>query len=330
MNLLILGGTRFLGRHVALEALRRGHAVSLFNRGNNAVPELAACESLKGDRDESLAALDGRRWDAVVDTCGYFPRQVRATAGALADRVGFYAFISSISVYRLEKETGIDEGGPLGEHPDLEAQREITGENYGPLKVACECAAEAAMPGRVAQVRAGLIVGPHDPTDRFTYWVRRGAEPGPILAPVGPTVPVQFIDVRDIAAFTLDLAEKRAAGIFNTTGPAQGTATLGEILDAAQGAASVRGEVRWLSEQFLEENNVAPWSELPLWIPGEMGRAFSTVSVAKAVAAGLRTRGVAETVADTLAWDRTRGKALADFKAGLKRAREAELLALAE
>ena len=189
MNLLILGGTVFLGRHLVEAALARGHAVTLFNRGQHNPDLFPEVERLRGDRDGDLQALEGRRWDAVVDTCGYVPRVVRASAEMLAPNVDHYTFISSISVYADTSKPGIDEQAPVGTLDDPTTE-EVTGESYGPLKALCEQAAEAAMPGRVLNIRPGLIVGPHDPTDRFTYWVRRVAEGGEVLAPGNPHAPV--------------------------------------------------------------------------------------------------------------------------------------------
>src|SRR5260221_13589599 len=231
MRLLILGGTAFVGRHLVEAALARGHTVTLFNRGRRNPDLFPELERLRGERPDDLAALRGREWDAAIDTSGYTPRAVAASAGLLAEAVAHYTFISTISVYADEMPAGTDENGPLSQMPEDKAgTEEVTGETYGPLKVLAEQAAEAAMPGRVLTPRPGLIVGPYDPTDRFTYWPARVARGGEVLAPDGPDVPVQFIDARDLAAWTLDSVEAGRTGVFNLTGPAQ-PLTFGDLLE---------------------------------------------------------------------------------------------------
>ncbi len=208
MKLLVLGGTVFLGRHLVEAATARGHSVTLFNRGQHNPELYPEVEKLRGDRDSDLSALQGRRWDAVIDTCGYLPRAVRASAELLADAVDHYTFISSISVYADFHTPAMDESAPVGTLAD-ETVEEVTGETYGPLKALCEQAAERALPGRVLNIRPGLIVGPHDPTDRFTYWPVRVARGGEVLAPGRPHVPVQVIDGRDLAEWTVRMVEAR-------------------------------------------------------------------------------------------------------------------------
>src|SRR6266542_3549486 len=234
MRILILGGTRFLGRHLVDAALAAGHEVTLFTRGKtdpNAYPQL---EHISGDRDPKvdggagLAQLKGRRWDAAIDTSGYVPRVVRAGAEALADAATHYTFVSSISVYRDFFKSGIDETYPTGTLED-ETVEEITGDTYGPLKALCERAAQEVFPGRALIIRPGLIVGPHDSTDRFTYWVQRIARGGEVLAPTGPHLPLQLIDARDLAQWNVRMVETFADGTFNATGPAE-PLTLGEVL----------------------------------------------------------------------------------------------------
>ncbi|HMQ31942.1 MAG TPA: NAD-dependent epimerase/dehydratase family protein [Chloroflexaceae bacterium] len=325
MRILIIGGTVFLGRHLAEQALARGHELSLFTRGRHNPELFPEAERLRGDRERDLSALEGREWDAVIDTSGYVPRHVRASVELLAPRVAHYTFISTISVYPTYEKVGIDEGDPVGELPDSTVE-EVTGETYGPLKALCERAAEAAMPGRVLTVRPGLIVGPHDPTDRFTYWPWRLARGGPFLAPEGPGYLVQYIDARDLAAWTLDMVEAGRTGVYNATGPAE-PQPLGELLAACAAAAGMSAEPAWASAAFLEEGGVQPWVELPLWVPDTPEHAgFSRVSVAKAVAAGLRFRPTVETCADTLAWARSR-PADHQWRAGLAPEKEAALLA---
>jgi 2'-hydroxyisoflavone reductase len=339
MKLLVLGGTKFLGRHLVELALARGHEVTIFNRGRLNPELFPEAERLRGDRDGGLDALQGRRWDAVVDTSGFSPRVVRDSARLLADASEHYTFVSSVSVYRDTSVPGVDEGHPVGAITDEELreaealpQSELTvapffGERYGPLKALCERAAEDAMPGRVLGVRAGLIVGPHDYSDRFTYWPRRVSEGGDVLAPGDPERAVQFIDVRDLAAWLLSSAERRRTGTFNATGPDY-RLTFGRFLEECRAATGSGARFVWADEKFLLEAGVQPWMELPLWLDSadEVNRYFQEVSVEKAVAAGLSFRPLAETVRDTLAWDLTR-PADAERRAGLARGREREVLA---
>jgi 2'-hydroxyisoflavone reductase len=325
VRLLIIGGTIFLGRHLAEQALADGHTVTLFNRGKHGPELFPAAEHLRGDRKVDLAPLAGRTWDAVIDTCGYIPRDVRASAALLAPQIGHYTFISTISVYPTYTKVGIDESDPVGDLPDPTVD-EVTGETYGPLKALCERAAEEALPGRVLTVRPGLIVGPHDPTDRFTYWPWRVAQGGPFLAPEHPGYLVQYIDVRDLAAWTLQMVAAGRTGVYNATGPVA-PQPLGALLDACADAAGVRAAPVWASAAFLEEGGVQPWVELPLWVPDTPEYAgFSQISVAKALAEGLTFRSTVATCADTLAWARGR-PADHEWRAGLAPEKEAELLA---
>lgn len=324
MKLLILGGTVFLGRHLVDAALARGHEITLFNRGQHNPELFSDVEKLRGDRDGNLSALAGRRWDAVIDPSGYVPRLVADSAALLADAVEHYTFISSLSAYASFADANQNEDAPLATMaaPTVE---EITGETYGPLKVLCEQAAEVAMPGRVAIVRPGLIVGPHDPTDRFTYWPVRVAKGGPILAPAPADYPVEFTDVRDLAAWTIGLAEKRVAGVFNASGPSE-AATLGGLLEVCRTVNGSDAEIVWMHEEFLQTNEIQPWSQLPLWIGnGPEYDGFSRFDCTRAIAAGLTFRPVAETAAATLEWARSR-PADHTWRAGLTPEQEAVLL----
>ena len=324
MQLLILGGTVFLGRYLVEAARARGHEITLFNRGRHNPDLFPDVEKLRGDRDGDLGALQGRRWDAVIDTCGYIPRVVRSSAELLAAAVAHYTFISTISVYAELGRRTIDESAPVGtlEDPTVE---QVTGETYGPLKALCEQAAEQAMPGRVLNVRPGLIVGPHDPSDRFTYWVHRVAEGGDVLAPDGPERPVEIIDVRDLAEWTVRMAEGHQTGVYNATGPDY-PLTMGQVLQECKTVSGSDARFVWVDQQFLLDAGVAPWSELPLWIPDdpEGGGVFG-VNCDRAIAAGLTFRPLTETVRDTLAWDATR-PADVERRAGITREREAQLL----
>jgi 2'-hydroxyisoflavone reductase len=326
MKLLVLGGTVFLGRHIVDIALQRGHEVTLFNRGQHNADLYPEVEKLRGDRNGDLEALQGRKWDAVVDTCGYIPRVVRDSAELLADAVEHYTFISSISVYADSSKPGIAEDYPVAKLED-ETVEEVTGESYGGLKALCEQAAEAAMPGRVLTVRSGLIVGPNDPTDRFTYWPYRVAQGGEILAPVEPEVAIQIIDVRDQAQWILDMAQARKTGVYNVTGPAY-TLTFGELFRTAQQISGSDINLVWANKEFLEAHEVQPWAELPLWIPADTDDAYwSAVDISKAVKDGLTFRPLAETVKDTLAWANGRSTDHT-WRAGLTPEREKELLAV--
>lgn len=322
MDLLIIGGTRFLGRGLVDAARAAGHSVTLFNRGQSNPELYPDVETITGDRDGGLDALDGRSWDAVVDTCGYLPRVVRAAARRLADQVGHYTFISTLSVYSNPSLLDMDEQAPLGVLED-ESVEAITGETYGPLKVLCEEAVDQLMPGRALHVRSGLIVGPHDPTDRFSYWPHRVAQGGELLAPVAPAYSVQFTDVRDIAEWTIRATEARLTGPYNVVGPDR-PLPMGTLLDTCRDVSGSRASFTWVSDAFLTAQEVGAYVELPLWVPaGYAG--FNRFRNAKAVAAGLTFRPIAETVRATLEWLATR-PANHEWRAGLKPEREAELL----
>ena len=273
MKLLILGGTRFLGRHLVTAAQVRGHEVTLFNRGNYKTD----LESIKGDRHTELHKLQGRRWDAVVDTSGHLPRSVRAAAEVLANEVERYVFISSQNAYRDVGIRGIEETYPLRTLTTEQLERANSidtsgqpsyGELYGGLKALCEQAAEEVMPNRVLIIRPGLIVGPDDYSDRFTYWPVRVARGGEVLAPGRPDRFIQFIDVRDLAEWTISMIEQKATGAYNTHG-LPNTLTMQQLLDECKSVTGSDAQFTWISEAFLLQENVAAWSELPLWLPEE-------------------------------------------------------------
>lgn len=337
LKLLVLGGTGFLGPHFAERAHARGHTLTLFNRGRSNPTRfdgtpLAGIEQLRGDRKDDLTALEGdRRWDAVLDTSAYFPADVARSAGLLAGRVGHYQVISSISVY-ARNDIANDEDSPLATLTDPET-RTITGETYGGLKAACERAAQDALPGKTSVVRPGLIVGPGDPTDRFTWWPARVDRGGEIAAPGTPQDPTQCIDVRDLAAFLLHLIEQDTTGVFNADA-APGTLTMGGLLDscvrqakAAGGAPDAR--LTWLPADFLETQDVKAWSDMPVWIApvGEYA-GFGRTRVDRALAAGLVHRPIDDTVRDALTWWRAQpAERRAAPKSGLSPEREAAVLA---
>ena len=321
MRILIIGGTRFMGRHLAEQALAAGHEITLFHRGQTGADLFPGTEHVIGDRDAGYGVLGDRRWDAAVDMCGYFPRQVREATGALADRVEHYTFISSISVYPDEAED-IDEDTPVIRLADPTVE-EITEETYGGLKALCEEVAEKAMPGRVLNVRSGLIVGPYDPTDRFTYWVRRVAMGGRTLAPLPEERPVQFIHAADEAAWILRMIERRGTGVFNVTGPLQ-PHTMVEVLEACRAVSGSHAAFEWIPEGFLLEAGAKFCEEITLCEPGDAAGIMS-VDVSRALAEGLELRSLTRTVRETLAWDAVRPPGTA-LKAGLTAAREAEVL----
>lgn len=323
MKLLILGGTIFLGRHIVEAALTRGHTVTLFNRGRHNPELFPEVEKIRGDRAVDLSPLQAGRWDAVIDTCGYAPRHVRASADYLANRAAHYTFISTISVYADFSKPDTTETSPLGKLDDPTVE-EVTGETYGPLKALCEQAAEEAMPGQTLTIRPGLIVGPHDPTDRFTYWPVRVARGGAVLAPGNPQQEVQFIDGRDLAAWTVQQVEAQATGIYNATGPAR-PLTIQEFLTTCKQTLQSDADYVWVTETFLEEQKVGAFVEMPLWTPSA-DAGIEQIDCSKAIAAGLVCRPLAATIADTLAWHKTRPEPVT-WRAGLTPEREAELLA---
>ncbi|MFZ4661360.1 MAG: NAD-dependent epimerase/dehydratase family protein [Caldilineaceae bacterium] len=322
MQLLILGGTVFVGRHLVEVALARGHTVTLFNRGQHNPELFPTVEKLRGDRGVDLSALAGRRWDAVIDTCGYFPRAVQMAASQLASQVDHYTFISTISVYPDYSKAGLDETAAVGTLADPTVE-EVTGETYGPLKALCEAAAEAAMPGRVLTIRPGLIVGPNDPTDRFTYWPVRMTHGGETLAPGEPTQQVQFIDVRDLAEWTISMVESKQIGIYNATGPAY-PLPMQHFLRECQQVAATDAQLTWVNEAFLVEKEVGAFVELPLWVPAAAA-GLEQINCQKAIQAGLQFRPLATTVRDTIDWHQSRSEPH-QWRAGLTPEREAELL----
>jgi 2'-hydroxyisoflavone reductase len=312
------------------DALSRGHEVTLFNRGRTGPELFPGVERLKGDRDGDLSALTGRRFDGVIDTSGYVPRQVEATARALAGSTDHYTFVSSGSVYADHSRAGLEETAPLAEL--AEPGSEDVTRHYGALKALSEGAARAILPGRLLLVRAGLIVGPRDPTNRFTYWVTRMARGGEVLAPEPRDQPVQFVDVRDLVAWMLDMAEQGTIGTFNVAGPAS-PLSLQEALEAIRLEVGVSSQLEWVDESFLVDADVEPWSELPLWLAPGANPEYTgllSVDISRALATGLRLRPLAETVRDTLSWAEQDGATRETFSgqtpAGLEPAKEQELL----
>jgi 2'-hydroxyisoflavone reductase len=315
MRLLVLGGTRFLGRHLVDAALGRGHDVTTFTRGRIAAPWGDRVTRLVGDRDPGvapgLAALGTGEWDAVMDTSGYVPRCVKAAAGLLADRAGHYTFVSSMSVYADASRPGLDESAPVASLDDPAS--EDVAAHYGALKARCEDEVRAAFGDRALVARPGLIVGPHDPTDRFAYWVARflrpelvGERPAQAVVPAPAERPVQFIDARDLAIWLVAAAEARIWGTFNACSPA-GTWTMGSLVDALVRAARASGSEiapAWRDDATLVAHGVEPWTGLPLWIPATDAdfAGFMEFDCSRAQDKGLRIRALAQTIDDTAAW----------------------------
>jgi nucleoside-diphosphate-sugar epimerase len=301
MRILVLGGTVFLGRHVAAAALAGGHELTLFTRGLHGADLFPEAEHLHGDRAGDVSALDGGAWDAVIDTSGFEAEHVGRLCERLTDRVGHYVFVSSVNAYPAWPVEPVDEDAPVWE----------SGDDYGPQKAASERAAEAAMPGRVASVRAGLICGPHDNVFRLPWWVRRIAAGGRVPAPGDPERFVQLVDARDLATWMLDLAEQRVPGAFNGTAPA-GRTTMREVLEAAVATTGSGAELVWLPDERLRAVEVAPWTELPLWSPADEWPGTWAVGTERAQASGLRCRPIAETVSDVWDWLRAGGESELD------------------
>lgn len=325
MKLLILGGTQFVGRHMTEAALARNHEVTLFNRGQRNPELFPDVEKLKGDRAGDLSALAGRHWDAVLDVSGYIPRHVRNSASMLADVVEHYTFISTISVYAEPFVESGDETAPLATlSPENEGTETVTGETYGALKVLCERATAEAMPGRVLTLRLGLMVGPYDHTDRFSYWVMRTADqehPDMVIPATPNQIPMQVIDARDLAQFTLNMIEARRTGIYNTTGPDY-PLTLGKVLETARQVTGQTPTYHEIPEATLLEKGVQPWVDLPLWLP-EKDTNLHRVNNSKAIEAGLTFLPLEKTVADIYEWRQTWDE---PFRAGWNRDAEKQHL----
>jgi 2'-hydroxyisoflavone reductase len=317
MRLLLLGGTKFLGRAIAEAAVETGHELTLFNRGQTNPELFPQAEKLRGDRERDLSKLAGRDWDAVLDTSGYVPHVVRASAEALAES-GRYCFVSSVSVYAsfsgpVDEESPL---APLGDHAIDRVTPEY--ENYGALKALCEGVVEETFGRRALIVRPGLITGPHDPTGRFTYWPHRLARGGDVLAPGPAEQTVQFIDVRDLAAWIVNLCERRVAGTFNAT--SRGV-SWEELLTTCRTVTSSDARLVWVPGDFLAERGVGEWMELPLWIYDPEWAGLHQADVSRALAAGLEFRPLEEAVRG--AW----AEAGPTQNAGLAPEREAALLA---
>lgn len=332
LRILILGGTGFTGPYQVHYALSRGHKVTTFNRGKTHPNELPPeVEQLIGDRNGKLDALKGRQWDVVIDNPTTLPVWVRDAGQILKGNVDRYVFISTISVYGDVKQ-GVDESAPVEKYdgPDpyketLEAMRASGFKTYGPLKALSEKEAEKWFPGKALIIRPGLIVGPRDQTDRFAYWPVRIDHGGEVLAPGTPDDPVQIIDARDLAEWTIRMVENRETGIYNATGPAKPLG-IGGMLDGIKSALKSNAKFTWVNEKFLTEQKVEPWSDMPVWTGAESGMART--SIARALVKGLTFRLLADTARDTLSWFKSLPQdRQSQMKAGLTPGREAEVLA---
>jgi 2'-hydroxyisoflavone reductase len=317
MRVLVIGGTRFVGRHIAQAAIDAGHELTLFNRGLTNPALFTEADHVRGDRHAGgLRALAGRRFDVVVDSSAYFPADVEAAADLTAD---LYVLISSGSVYREPVAAGSDERAPTYELDGPVPDTIESAATYGALKVLCERAAQRLFPGRALVLRCGLVVGPHDHTERFVYWPRRIARGGPVLAPA-PDQPVQFIDGRDLGAWAVAAAGEGTTGLFNAVGR---PLTMAQLLSACEDVSAAGAQPVWVGDRFLLDHGVEPWTGLPLWLPAETA-GFLAVDTSAARASGLRTRPPQDTIADVLRWDRERDPA--ERHDALPAARERELL----
>ncbi len=326
MNILVIGGTIFLGRHFVEAALAAGHSITLFHRGKSNPQLFPDVEHIYGDRrnDDDLAKLSGRRWDALYDPSGYFPADVKRLLNVVGDAVDHYTFISSISVYASAGGDMVTEESPVIPISEDMPTDKVTGENYGAFKAECDRLTLENMPGRSLVIRPGLIVGPHDPSDRFTYWPWRIAQGGRVLAPGDPNAPVQFIDGRDLAAWNLRLVEAKGTGVYNATGPSS-PISMQAFLEECRDATGSDAEFVWASEEFLLKEEIAPYMQMPLWIPAD-GNWMSRTDLSRAHAAGLTYRPIGDTVRDTLDWFKGVDRDNGTLRAGITRERELELI----
>jgi 2'-hydroxyisoflavone reductase len=326
LRVLILGGTGFLGPHFVQALQAGGHRITLFNRGRSNPGLFKDLETLIGDRDGKLDALEGRDWDVVIDDSGYVPRQVKLSAELLEDHVRHYLFISSISVYGTFPKPGLNEDDKVAEPPDAKVE-EVTNETYPGLKAGCEQVVTSIYGSRATIVRPHYVVGPGDSTDRFTYWVARTARGGQVLAPGSANDPLQYIDVRDLAAFVRHCAEQRPAGRFNACTP-PGAHTMGELMETGKRVSGSNATFVWANAEFIQKNGMMEKGEIPIWLPSSGPFAGALlVSSARAVQQGLRFRDLETTVRDTLEWHNKRpAEQRQKLAVGLTPEREAELL----
>ena len=324
MHILVLGGTQFVGRHMVEKALKRGHTLTLFNRGNQA--GLFDVEERIGDRQGDLASLASGQWDAVIDVSGYVPRHVRLSAELLKNRCGIYCFISTVSVYEALlapwQDRAITEDATLLEL--AEPTEDVKGDTYGALKVLCEKVVTEVFPNSHLILRPGVVVGPYDHTDRFSYWVHRVAGGGEMLTPGKEDTPIQYVDARDLASWTLACLEAKTTGIYNTVVPPE-TYSMKDLFEATEKVTNSSPSYTWVDEPFLTQQGVGP-PELPMW-PPEAYKNFVQVSSDAAVTNGFKVRSLKDTVKATYDYLQSLDEAY-ELKAGLKPEREKELLSL--
>jgi len=338
LKILVLGGTGLIGPPMVAHAVARGHEVTLFNRGKTNTELFPDLEKLRGDRNDDISSIaaevaKGRRWDVVIDNTASIPRWVEESAGLLKDHADLYLYTSSISAYADHSTPNADETAPVGqisaeEVAKVKTNRDITGDNYGPLKALCEKAAQESFPGRCIVVRPGLIVGPGDYSDRFTYWPVRIHRGGEVMAPGNPTDPVQYIDCRDLGEWFVRLVEDRAIGVYNGTGPAS-PMSIAEMLYGIRATTPVEISFTWVDADFLKAHEVEEWVHMPVWVPpvGEYA-GFSTSSIERAKKAGLTFRPLATTAADTVAyWESLPADRRTQPRAGLDPDKEEAVLA---
>lgn len=329
LNLLILGGTGFLGPHTVNAALAQGHQVTLFNRGKTNPHLFPELEKIKGDRNtQDIEKLSGRKFDAVIDTSAYFPRSVKMALNVLKANIKQYLLVSTISVYRDWSVPDMDETSPVGTLQDPSVEK-ITGETYGPLKALCEKEAERLMPGKVSIIRPGLIVGPGDKTDRFTYWPARVNQGGNILAPGNGKDFIQYIDVRDLAEWMVYCLDSQVTGVYNAQTNGRDI-TMKQLLDSCVKNINPQAKLTWVDSEFLTDNQVVPWSEMPVWIPAKGEYAGSgTMSSKKAYANGLKQRSMDTVVNDCFQWFSSLPEARQKkLRAGISRDKETKVLNL--
>lgn len=338
MKILIIGGTRFLGRHLVTAAVAGRHEVTVFHRGKTDADLPVEVEEIYGDRDVDLSKLEDGQWDVCIDTCGYHPTQVRKLAEILEGRVDRYVFVSSISVYSDVSVKGFDESAPLETLTEEQIAKADAiassskgsaftyGEMYGGLKALCEATAEEILPGRAVIIRPGLIVGPYDYTDRFTYWVVRIANGGEVLLPGPQTKEIQIIDVRDLSEWTVKLADSGGTGTYNATG-LPGTFSMEVFAGECRSVSGSDARFTWVDEQFLVDECVKAWSDMPLWLPESAvsHAGFMYANIDRALATGLKFRQLNESIRDTLAWFKAE-RDRSSLQAGISLERERHLL----
>ncbi len=324
MKVLIIGGTLFLGRYLVEQALKNKHQVTIFHRGKTNPGLFADVEEIMGDRNQDLYLLADRQWDLVIDTCGYTPETVHISADYFKDKAKKYVFISTISVYADFKTVGIDENYPVGvlENP---ADRELNGATYGPLKALCEAEVVKSFADKALIVRPGLIVGPWDPSDRFTYWIKRVHEGGKILAPLPQNKPIQFIEAKDLAEWVIQAGQSNTTGTFNLTGPDY-CLTMGEFLNQCKQSINPQAEFVWVEQDLILENEIQPWTELTLWVPeAEEYAGDSSISIKKALQRNLTFTPLAQTIEKTYHYYLILPETY-KYRAGLDSLKEAEFL----